>query len=332
MWKWGLRIAIVLGLVGAAWLLRATVFADKPIHVQLQAAERGTVEQSLTNSRAGTVRARHRTELSPEVAAERSRFPIVRGDAVEAGDVLLRLDDRLQRAQVELAQRELDASAAERKRSCLAAEHARREFNRIDRLASDEIVSEDLLDLTRNKMQTTEARMLGRRRACRARFGCTPAGSGRAREDDPDRSLRRRGRPARDRGRRVDDAVTRGPADSARARPARPGLDLCQRTDGRGRRSSPVHGSRESASLSTPIAARASAVSWFASPTSSSTSKRRTGRSRSRWSSMTPSSPPPSSRHVGGTPRSSPASPPTTVRVPASGRLRRQQAPGRQGR
>jgi HlyD family secretion protein len=139
-------IAALVALPGLAWLLRATVFAPEPVAVTVAAVGRGAVEETITNSRAGTVEARRRAELSPEVGGRVAALPFREGDRVAAGDVLLRLDDALQRAHLEVATRDLAAVEASGEQACLAAEQARREAERNRGLAEQGIVSPDLLD------------------------------------------------------------------------------------------------------------------------------------------------------------------------------------------
>ena len=134
-----------------------TWLAPKPVPVRLLAVERGVVEETVTNSRAGTVTARRRARLSPEIGGQVVALPHREGDLVEEGAVLLKLDDRSQRARLELAERELDAARAEQERACVAADRAQRELRRIERLAEEEIVSADLLDSIESGALTAEA-------------------------------------------------------------------------------------------------------------------------------------------------------------------------------
>src|SRR4029077_11932270 len=52
MRRWLIRLAVVVALVLAVVTLRATVFAPKPLEVEVIAAARGRVEETVTNSRA----------------------------------------------------------------------------------------------------------------------------------------------------------------------------------------------------------------------------------------------------------------------------------------
>ena len=139
--KWLKRILVLVVVVGVFVALKLTVWKPKPIEVEVVEVESGRVEQTVTNSRAGTVRARHRAKLSPEFGGQVVELPYREGDRVRRGDVVLRLEDSLQRARLELAQRELEAVRSERRRACLEADRAAREFERHQKLATEEIVS-----------------------------------------------------------------------------------------------------------------------------------------------------------------------------------------------
>jgi HlyD family secretion protein len=141
------RIGLVAVVaVAAAATLRVTACAPEPLAVSVATAARGPVEETVTNSRAGTVRARQRAGLSPEVGGRVIELPFREGDRVPAGAVVLRLDSSLQRAQLAVAERDLGAAQAQSRQACLAAEQARRELARNSRLAGEGIVAADQLD------------------------------------------------------------------------------------------------------------------------------------------------------------------------------------------
>jgi HlyD family secretion protein len=146
MRRWAIRIGVLAVLVALGVVLRLTVFAPEPVAVTVAAVERGQVEEAVTNTRAGTVRARRRAKLSPEVGGLVVELPYREGERVAAGAVLLRLEPRLPAAEAELAGRDLRAAEARRAEACVAAEGAARERARLERLAAAGIVSESLLD------------------------------------------------------------------------------------------------------------------------------------------------------------------------------------------
>ncbi|HEY7700362.1 MAG TPA: efflux RND transporter periplasmic adaptor subunit, partial [Vicinamibacteria bacterium] len=148
---------IAVLLAGLAFGVRYYFFAPKPIPVVAAVVERGPVEMTVTNTRAGSVRARRRAKLSPEVGGRVAVLPFQKGDRVKKGDVLVRLDDSLQQAGLELAQRDLASASAQQNEACLAAERAERERERTAALAKDGIASRDLLDQTETLARRTRA-------------------------------------------------------------------------------------------------------------------------------------------------------------------------------
>lgn len=155
--RW-LRLLLAVAVVAAAGLgLRATLFAPEPVAVSVAAVTRGPVEETVTNSRAGTVRARRRAQLSPEVGGRVVALPFREGERVEAGAVVLRLDDSLQRAQLAVAERDRGTAEAQARQACLAADQAERELGRNRRLAADGIVAADQLDRLESAAATQAA-------------------------------------------------------------------------------------------------------------------------------------------------------------------------------
>jgi HlyD family secretion protein len=155
------RLAVLLGIVVAVVALRFTVFAPKPIAVRVVAADKGRVEETVTNSRAGTVKARRRAKLAPETGGRVLELPRRRGARVKKGDLLLRVDDSLQNAQLRLAEDDRKTALAQRDQACLAADRAEREGVRTHDLAAQGIVSTDQIDGVESQARTAAA-------ACRA--------------------------------------------------------------------------------------------------------------------------------------------------------------------
>jgi HlyD family secretion protein len=126
--------------------LRFTLFRDDPVPVTVSRVARGRVEETVTNSKAGSVRSRHRASLSPDIGGRVAAVDTAKGERVRAGQVLLRLEDADYRAQVVFQERSLDAARATESEACRAAEQARRDADRYTRLSTEEIVSREILD------------------------------------------------------------------------------------------------------------------------------------------------------------------------------------------
>jgi len=152
--KWIVAVVAVIVLVV---LLRYTIFAPDIVEVRTAAVERGVVEQTVTNTRAGTVKVRLRAELSPQVGGLVVAIPHREGESVEAGDLVVELDDRAQRAELASARTTVEAARAQADEACLAAELAEKELSRVEKLHARGIASDQNLDLLRTDRDRTRA-------------------------------------------------------------------------------------------------------------------------------------------------------------------------------
>jgi len=141
-----LPIAFVLILVLAGVGLRLTVFAPDPVEVRTARVERGIVEATVTNSKAGTVEARRRSRIASEMGGRVVEVAHREGAHVEKGAPLVRLSDVSQLAQLELARQGVAISKTRVEDLCLRRDRARRELARTQRLAEQDVASEDRLD------------------------------------------------------------------------------------------------------------------------------------------------------------------------------------------
>ncbi len=155
--KWRFRVLVGIGIVGVAFLLRATVFAPEPIVVQTTIVTRGTIDSTVTNSKAGTIRARQRAHLSTETGGRIVEITHREGDVVAQGVLLLLLNDSTLRAQETQALEAIRAADARYQEACITRDKARREYARKRQLAAENIVSEDLLDQLQHVYQAAKA-------------------------------------------------------------------------------------------------------------------------------------------------------------------------------
>jgi HlyD family secretion protein len=171
-------VLVVLALVVVAVVLRLTVFAPKPLTVQVARVESGTVEEIVTNTRAGTVKARRRAKLSPQTGGRVTELPYRKGDSVPAGALLLRLDDSVQLAQVRLADEQVKTAESQAAEACLAADLAEKELRRGKALAADGITSQqdlDTLESNRDRSRAGCQAALATRDQARAQVGVARA-------------------------------------------------------------------------------------------------------------------------------------------------------------
>lgn len=148
-------VLIVLLIAGGLWWFSR----PKPVAVVLKPVERGLVEVSIVNTRAGTIEACQRTKLSPIMGGRIEILAVREGDKVKKGQLLMKLWNDDQKAQQTLAERQSKLSSQRLAEVCTAAASAEREAQRQTELRAKGYVSEAREDATR-----TEA--LVKRAAC----------------------------------------------------------------------------------------------------------------------------------------------------------------------
>jgi HlyD family secretion protein len=158
MVRWLKRLAVVAAIVAVGIALRLTVFRPPPVPVTLQRVGRGTVEETVSNSKAGTVTARRRAKISPAIGGQVEFIGPREGAPVHAGDVLLRINDRDLRANLTLARQEVISADATAREACFTATQASRDLDRNEKLRDDRIVSDDILERLRSQRDAAAAR------------------------------------------------------------------------------------------------------------------------------------------------------------------------------
>ncbi|MDY0014521.1 MAG: efflux RND transporter periplasmic adaptor subunit [Rhodocyclaceae bacterium] len=118
------------------WLSR-----PQPIPVILAQADRGSVEATLANTRAGEVEACQRAKLSTIQGGRIEFLGVKEGDRVKAGQVLLRLWNEDQQAQLDVSRTQLDAARRRVGEACSTAQNAAQEAARQAQLRQRGFVS-----------------------------------------------------------------------------------------------------------------------------------------------------------------------------------------------
>lgn len=152
-----LAVFVVAALGAAAWY----VMRPKSIAVSLGQADRGLVENTVTNTRAGTVTACRRAKLAPPTGGQIAKLNVKKGDRVSTGQVLLELWNDTLTAQLQLARNQLDSARSHAEEACLAADVAEREAERSKKLKEQGFISDERVDRA-----VSEAKV--RRAACNA--------------------------------------------------------------------------------------------------------------------------------------------------------------------
>ncbi len=155
--RWLKVLVVVAALGGGILALRLTVFRSVMVPVTVCRIEAGRVEDTVVNSRAGTVQSRRRAGMSPGISGLVTEIPVQKGSRVKRGDVLLRLDASEHQARVQLALRSLEAAKAVAEQARLEGELAQQLSKRTQDLARNHVVSAMALDQDQNRALSTAA-------------------------------------------------------------------------------------------------------------------------------------------------------------------------------
>jgi HlyD family secretion protein len=139
---WALVVLVLAALAGVIYY----VLRPKPVAVSVYPVERGMVERTVTNTRAGTVKACRRAKLSPSLGGQIARLPIKEGDPVKAGQLLLELWNKDLAAQAGLAERQVAAARAQVRSVCAKSDVARRNADRLTRLRKSDAATAERAD------------------------------------------------------------------------------------------------------------------------------------------------------------------------------------------
>lgn len=153
----------VLFTLIVALLSYAVWFATrpKPIEVELATIIRGTVESTVVNTRAGTVKACRRAKLAPATGGQIIKLEVKEGERVKQGQMLLEIWNSELTAKLELAQQQMLTAEKRRREACIVADNAHRQSRRIRQLVAKNFVSQERSD-------DADAKALARQASCDA--------------------------------------------------------------------------------------------------------------------------------------------------------------------
>jgi HlyD family secretion protein len=145
------RVLPALLVVGIAVGFFSWKTQAKPISVVLKSVDRGRVESTVVNTRAGTVEACQRTKLSTIMGGRIEYLGVKEGDKVKKGQLLLKLWNDDQKAQQTLAEAQRTMAAQRVKEVCTTAASSRREAERQTSLKNKGFVSDAREDTARSE-------------------------------------------------------------------------------------------------------------------------------------------------------------------------------------
>jgi HlyD family secretion protein len=140
--KWTI---LIVAAGGIAFLIYYKT-RPEPVSVVVKPVLRGSVEQTVANTRSGTVKACRRARLSPSVGGQIDKLPVREGDTVKAGQLLLEIWNEDLKAQLQLAEGELASAEALANAADLTASVAEREAVRLTKLLEQGVGAEAQTD------------------------------------------------------------------------------------------------------------------------------------------------------------------------------------------
>lgn len=145
-----LTVAVLLALLVVGSRLRK----PEALPVPVVTIERGTVESTVANTRAGTIKACRRSELSVSLGGTVEKLNVKKGDRVTAGETLLQLRNDDRAAAVAQAEASVSAAIHQQKEACLRAGQDARENQRAKSLYEKRLISSTQAE-TANTLATT---------------------------------------------------------------------------------------------------------------------------------------------------------------------------------
>lgn len=146
-----------LFLIVLIFLLKFLFFSKKPIPVKVKKVEKGIVEEIVTNTRAGTFKVKLKAKLSPRTAGLVLSIPHKKGHFVKKGDLLLKIDDSIQRANLEAVKKQKEAIEAKLKEAEVSFNLSKKDERRAFELLENKIISQDYYDKAKAEMERAES-------------------------------------------------------------------------------------------------------------------------------------------------------------------------------
>lgn len=148
-----IALTVVALVVAAFWWFGKA----KPVAVVVKEIDRGKVESSIANTRAGSVEACLRTKLSTIMGGRIELLAVKEGDRVKKGQLLIKLWNDDQEAQQSLALAQVESTRKHVIEACALANNAEKEAARALSLRSQGFVSASNEELARATAQSRRA-------------------------------------------------------------------------------------------------------------------------------------------------------------------------------
>jgi HlyD family secretion protein len=148
-----IAVLVVLGIGAAAWWHAAR---QPALAVWVSAVAPGLVEETVSNTRAGTITACRRSKLSMPIGGVVDKLLVKEGAEVSAGQLLLELWNLDRHADLAMAEATWQAARHERERTCLMSRLKQRNADRLQQLEARKLTSREAVDNSVTEAQSQQ--------------------------------------------------------------------------------------------------------------------------------------------------------------------------------
>ena len=148
--KYWLAVPTLIAVI--VWYFTST---SDPLNITVVTASTGTVEMTVSNTRAGTIKACRRSGLSMPSGGRVDALHVKEGDHVKAGDLLLELWNKDREAMTAQAESQLKAARHHQQQLCVEAENMQREADRVAKLLTQKLASKEQAETTNTQAQAS---------------------------------------------------------------------------------------------------------------------------------------------------------------------------------
>jgi len=149
---------IVLVLVVVAVVIYVVMGREQdPITVSAVYPEIRTVEQTVSNTRAGTIDACRRSKMSPAIGGQIASLHVKEGDLVQKDQILIELWNKESKARVKESKARVKAAERSAQQVCILSDRAQREAKRKTELLERGLASEEVTETAVSNAESQSA-------------------------------------------------------------------------------------------------------------------------------------------------------------------------------
>ncbi len=148
-------LIIILLIIAASITGYFFISKEKPINVNAYKTEKGLVELTVNNTRAGTIKACNRARISPIIGGQIEKLPFKKGSRVNAGDLLLELWNKDIVSELNTAFKEKESVSKKMLEACANYEKTKRTRARYSDIHNKKLISEEEFDSVNINVKTS---------------------------------------------------------------------------------------------------------------------------------------------------------------------------------